>query len=76
MPFKSTQQRKFMFARKPEIAKKWAKKYGIKPRLGAAPKIPQNILDHLRRKRAKERQKNKPKGHIIKFTNKLGRHSK
>jgi len=30
MPFKSVRQRKYMFARKPEIAKRWVKKYGSK----------------------------------------------
>lgn len=28
MPFKSLAQQRFMFSQKPEIAKKWAKKYG------------------------------------------------
>lgn len=28
MPFKSQAQRRFMFARHPQIAKRWAKKYG------------------------------------------------
>lgn len=32
MPFKSEKQRKWMFANKPKLAKKWAKKYGSKPR--------------------------------------------
>lgn len=32
MPFKSKKQMKWMFANKPEMAKKWAKKYGTKPR--------------------------------------------
>lgn len=30
MPFRSKKQRKFMFAKKPKIAKRWAKKYGSK----------------------------------------------
>lgn len=30
MPFKSVKQRRFLFAKKPEIARKWVKKYGIK----------------------------------------------
>ena len=30
MPFKSTKQMKWMFANKPETAKKWAHKYGTK----------------------------------------------
>ena len=30
MPFKSEKQRKYMFAKLPKIAKKWAKKYGTK----------------------------------------------
>lgn len=32
MPFKSEKQRRFMFARHPEIAKRWTKKYGSEPR--------------------------------------------
>jgi len=32
MPFKSVKQRKYMFAKHPKIAKKWAKKYGTKVR--------------------------------------------
>ena len=27
MPFRSEKQRKYLFAKKPEIAKKWSKKY-------------------------------------------------
>ena len=30
MPFQSAKQRRFMFAKHPEIAKRWAKKYGTK----------------------------------------------
>lgn len=30
MPFKSEKQRSYMFAKKPKLAKKWAKKYGTK----------------------------------------------
>ena len=30
MPFRSAKQRRFMFARHPGIAKRWAKKYGTK----------------------------------------------
>lgn len=30
MPFKSTKQRRFLFAKKPKIAKRWAKQYGAK----------------------------------------------
>lgn len=30
MPFRSLKQRKFMYAKHPEIAKRWAKKYGNK----------------------------------------------
>jgi len=30
MPFKSAKQRKFLFAKHPKIAKRWAKKYGTK----------------------------------------------
>ena len=28
MPFKSVKQRKYLFANKPSLAKKWVKKYG------------------------------------------------
>ena len=28
-PFKSRKQMKFMFAKKPKLAKKWASKYGV-----------------------------------------------
>ena len=30
MPFRSEKQRKYLFAKKPAIAKKWTKKYGSK----------------------------------------------
>ncbi|OQA82180.1 MAG: hypothetical protein BWY29_00959 [Microgenomates group bacterium ADurb.Bin238] len=30
MPFRSVKQRKYLFANKPKLAKKWAKKYGTK----------------------------------------------
>ena len=33
-PFKSAKQRRFMFARMPRMAKKWASKYGGKIRRG------------------------------------------
>lgn len=32
MPFKSEKQRRFLFANNPEMARKWARKYGSKPR--------------------------------------------
>lgn len=32
MPFRSAKQRRFMFANHPKVAKRWAKKYGTKPR--------------------------------------------
>ena len=32
MPFRSAKQRRYMFAKHPKIAKKWAKKYGTKIR--------------------------------------------
>ena len=32
MPFKSKKQRAWMFANKPALAHRWAKKYGSKPR--------------------------------------------
>lgn len=30
MPFKSVKQRKYLWAKHPEVAKKWTKKYGSK----------------------------------------------
>ena len=33
MPFQSKVQQRFMFAKKPAIAKKWAKKYGVPKKL-------------------------------------------
>lgn len=32
MPFKSEKQRRFMWAKHPEIARRWAHKYGSKPK--------------------------------------------
>lgn len=32
MPFKSEKQRRFLWANRPDIAKRWTKKYGSKPR--------------------------------------------
>lgn len=32
MPFRSVRQRRFLFANHPEIARKWAHKYGTRPR--------------------------------------------
>jgi hypothetical protein len=32
MPFRSVKQRKFMWAKHPEIAKKWTKEHGSKKR--------------------------------------------
>lgn len=34
MPFKSVKQRKYMFAKMPQLAKKWVKKYGAKVKKG------------------------------------------
>lgn len=32
MPFRSEKQRRWMWANKPAMAKRWSKKYGSKPR--------------------------------------------
>jgi hypothetical protein len=32
MPFRSSKQRGWMFANKPKTARKWARKYGTKPK--------------------------------------------
>ena len=34
MPFRSVKQRKYLWAKHPEIAKKWTKKYGSKIKKG------------------------------------------
>lgn len=36
MPFRSEQQRRYMWARHPEVARRWTKKYGskIQPKKG------------------------------------------
>ena len=34
MPFKSKKQRAYLYAKKPKLAKKWARKYGNKIRRG------------------------------------------
>lgn len=33
MPFKSKAQQKYMFAKHPKLAKRWAKKYGVSKNL-------------------------------------------
>lgn len=33
MPFKSKSQMKYLFAKEPEVAKRWAKKYGVPSKL-------------------------------------------
>jgi len=38
MPFKSKKQRAYLFANEPEIAKRWAKKYGTKIKKSEPPK--------------------------------------
>ena len=32
MPFKSEKQRRYLWVKHPEIARKWTKKYGSKPK--------------------------------------------
>jgi hypothetical protein len=38
MPFKSEKQKKFMYMKHPEIAKKWSEKYGDKIKKGSKKK--------------------------------------
>ena len=42
MPFKSVKQRGYLYAKKPKIAKKWAKKYGGKVK--SDKKLRENVL--------------------------------
>jgi hypothetical protein len=44
MPFKSKAQMRFMFARHPEIAKRWTKEYGT-PK-----KLPEHVLEKASKK--------------------------
>jgi len=37
-PFKSEKQKRYLFANEPEIANRWASKYGTKPKPKAKPK--------------------------------------
>lgn len=46
MPFKSEKQRRFLYAKHPEIAKRWSKQYGSQPE---GKKMPPNV-DSLRRR--------------------------
>jgi hypothetical protein len=32
MPFKSEKQRRYLFVHEPELARRWTKKYGSKPK--------------------------------------------
>lgn len=47
MPFKSKAQQRFLFAKKPKIAKKWADKYGV----------PENLPDKLKKKKTSHYRK-------------------
>jgi len=40
-PFKSTKQKKFLYANKPALAKRWSKKYGNKIK-------PKNLNEYIR----------------------------
>jgi hypothetical protein len=51
MPFKSESQRKYLWANHPEIAKRWADKYGNKAiRQKAIRKLKENASNPTRRK--------------------------
>ncbi len=43
MPFQSLAQERFLFARHPKVAKKWAKKYGV----------PKGLPYHKKKKKGK-----------------------
>ncbi len=49
MPFKSESQRRFMFAKKPKLAKKWSSKYGTPKNL------PYKVSDELTRRMSKKK---------------------
>jgi hypothetical protein len=52
MPFKSEAQKRFMFANQPEVAKRWAEKYGSQgdlPERVAPKRKKSSILDAWRR---------------------------
>lgn len=49
MPFKSEAQRRFLFAKHPDIAKRWADKYGT----------PKNLPVHMKPSNARNMRKTK-----------------
>lgn len=49
-PFKSKAQQRFMFAKEPSIAKRWAKKYGV------SKKLPERIKQNKEHYKKKERE--------------------
>ena len=55
MPFKSEKQRRFLWKNHPDIAQRWADKYGSKPRKGKPPakskKKPASPRKQARKKR-------------------------
>jgi hypothetical protein len=48
MPFVSDAQRKYMFARHPAIAKRWAKKYGVSKNL------PEHVMSAIKKRTKKK----------------------
>jgi len=54
MPFKSEAQRRYMWANHPDIARRWAKKYGT----------PDNLPYHKKKKNWVKRLKDKVKKHL------------
>ena len=55
MPFKSSKQRAYLYANKPELAKEWTSKYGGK--IGGSKKQRRRAVElaRLRRKRKKKK---------------------
>jgi hypothetical protein len=53
MPFKSTKQRKYLWANEPEVAKTWTEKYGSKVR----PSVSASLKKTEKRKKPKRMSK-------------------
>lgn len=47
MPFESEKQRRFLWLKHPDIAKRWAHKYGNKPRVRALIKRKKNESNEI-----------------------------
>ena len=57
MPFRSEKQRRYMYSQHPEIARRWARKYGSKPKKSVNEKAAETVARRRRRKRKRKKVK-------------------